>query len=98
MNGTAPFREKENKLWLPTFSFLFSPFTKQQNFSTDQIESICRQQIEFPSMMIYVFDREENIVERYENAGCQHFLLYQQCFQKPCFVQSQKPEIVWESV
>ena len=34
-------------------------------------------------MMDYVFDRIENIVGKGENAGYQHFLLFQQCFQKP---------------
>ena len=32
--------------------------------------------------MIYVFDRAENIVEKGENAGYQHFLLFPQCFHK----------------
>ena len=31
--------------------------------------------------MIYVLDREENIVEKGENAGHQHFVLFPQCFQ-----------------
>ena len=30
-------------------------------------------------MMIYVFDRVENIVGKGENAGYQHFLLFLQC-------------------
>ena len=34
-------------------------------------------------MMIAVFDREENIVGKGENAGYQHFLLFPQCFPKP---------------
>ena len=34
-------------------------------------------------MMILVFRREENIVEKGENAGNQHFLLFPQCFHKP---------------
>ena len=29
--------------------------------------------------------RVENIVGKGENAGYQHFLLFPQCFQKPCF-------------
>ena len=33
-------------------------------------------------MVKLVFDREENIVGKGENAGCQHFLLFPQCFQK----------------
>ena len=34
-------------------------------------------------MMIFVFDRLENIVEKGENAGYQHFLPFPQGFQKP---------------
>ena len=34
--------------------------------------------------MIYIFDKAENGVLRGENAGYQHFLLLQHCFQKQC--------------
>ena len=40
-------------------------------------------------MLITVFNRVENIVEKGENAGYQHFLLFPQCFQKSCFGKSQ---------
>ena len=33
-------------------------------------------------MIIFVFDRVENIVEKEENAGYQPFLLFPQCFEK----------------
>ena len=36
--------------------------------------------------MISVSDREENIVEKGENAGYKHFLLFLQCFQKFSYV------------
>ena len=36
-------------------------------------------------MMIYLFDRVEDIVGKGENAGYQHFLLFPQCFQKDFF-------------
>ena len=45
-------------------------------------------------MMISVFDRVENIVEKGENAGYQHFLLLSQCFQKDSFLGSVKSWIV----
>ena len=35
--------------------------------------------------LISLFEREENIVGKAENAGNQHFLLFPKCFQKPCF-------------
>ena len=36
-------------------------------------------------MMIYVFDRAENIVGKGENAGYQHFLLFPTMFSKAFF-------------
>ena len=33
--------------------------------------------------MKFVAERVENILEKGENAGYQHFLLFQKCFQKP---------------
>ena len=33
--------------------------------------------------------REENIMRKGENAGYQHFLLFQQCFQKPSLLESE---------
>ena len=35
-------------------------------------------------MVIVVFKRLENIVEKGENAGNEHILLFPQCFQKHC--------------
>ena len=40
--------------------------------------------------MIFTLDRGENIVEKGENAGKQHFLLYPQCFRKPSSSRSLK--------
>ena len=48
-----------------------------------------------PKMKISVFDRVENTVVKGENAGYQHFLLFQQCFPKPLFLGLLKVEIVW---
>ena len=36
-------------------------------------------------MVIFVFDRVENIVGKGENAGHWHFLLFSKCFQKASF-------------
>ena len=36
--------------------------------------------VKFAKMMIFVFDRVENIVGKGENAGYQHFLLFPKCF------------------
>ena len=44
---------------------------------------------------ISVSDRVENIVEKGENAGYQHFLLFPQCFQKLAVSRLLKHRIVW---
>ena len=49
-------------------------------------------------MLISVFDRVENIVEKGENAGYQHFLLFPQCLGKASFPKTSKVVIVWEWV
>ena len=46
-------------------------------------------------MMISVFDRVKNIVEKGENADYKHFLLFSQCFLKTSFLGSLKVRIVW---
>ena len=46
-------------------------------------------------MMIFLFDREENIVGKGENVGYHHFLLFPQCFPKPSSLGSFKVRIVW---
>ena len=48
-------------------------------------------------IIFFVFDRGENIVGKGENAGNQYFLLFPQCFQKPCF-QGASKGVVWEWV
>ena len=46
-------------------------------------------------MMIFVFNMDENIVGKGENAGYQHFLLFPQCFQKAFSLESLKTRVVW---
>ena len=49
-------------------------------------------------MMIFDFDRVENIVGKGENAGYQHFLLFPQCFHKAFYSGALKVGIVWYRV
>ena len=49
-------------------------------------------------IVTYIFYMIENIVEKGENAGYQHFLLFSQCFQKSSYPRSLKVRIVWERV
>ena len=59
-----------------------------------QIESICRRQIDF-GWKIEICFGTENIVGKGENASYQHFLLYQQCFQKTSYSGLLNVVIVW---
>ena len=59
------------------------------------METFADDKTEEPKMMIFVFDRVENIVEKGENAGDQHFLLLPQCFQRAFYPGSLKVGIVW---
>ena len=61
--------------------------TKWKAFADDKINEA--------QMMISVFDRVENIVGKGENAVFQHFLLFQQYFQKASFMGSLKVGIMW---
>ena len=49
--------------------------TKLKTFSDDKLN--------VAKMTISLFDRVENTVEKGENVGYQHFLLFPQCFSKP---------------
>ena len=45
-------------------------------------------------MSQYFYDRVENFMRKGENAGCQDFILFPQCFQKVSFPRSLKVRIV----
>ena len=45
--------------------------------------------------MISLLDKLENFVEKGENAGFQHFLIFPHCFPKPSSPRSFKVGIVW---
>ena len=49
-------------------------------------------------MIISVLESVENIMEKGENAGYQHFLLFPQCFEKASLPDMSKGVIVWERV
>ena len=65
-----------------------------ENFRPIQIESICRRQFKCESKLKFALGMVKNIVEKGENAGYQHFLLFPQCFQKAFLFGSLKVGIV----
>ena len=60
-----------------------------------KLKPLADDKINVAETMISLSERVENIVEKGENAGYQHFLLFPQCFQKPSFSGSLKVGIVW---
>ena len=63
--------------------------------ASSKLEEFAHDKIIVVKMMISLLDRAENAVEKGENAGYQHFLLYPQCFLKPSSLESFKVGIVW---
>ena len=64
-------------------------------FDWTKLKAFADDKIDFDKIMISVYDREENIVGKGENAGNQHFLLFPECFQKISFSSLFKVGIVW---
>ena len=62
--------------------FFIKPFSKQQNFGPDQIQSICRLQINSTKTMISLFGRVENTVGKGGNADYQHLFLFPKWYSK----------------
>ena len=70
---------------LPNDNFL--DMTKLKAFADDKCN--------IAKMTISLCNRLENTVGKEENAGCQHFLLFPQCFPKASSLGSLKVGIVW---
>ena len=63
-----------------------NPLPNIKIFYIVKLKAFADDKINVAQMMISVIDRVENIVGKGENAGCQHFLLFPQCFQKASFL------------
>ena len=59
-----------------------------------QLKAFADYQLNIAKMTIPLFDRAENAVEKEENAGYQHFLLFPQGFPKPLSFGSLKVGVV----
>ena len=68
--------EKEEMLVTNISSFC----TKQQNFVLAQTFNFADDNLNVSQKLKFALGRAENIVGKGENAGCQHFLLFPQCF------------------
>ena len=55
-------------------------FTKLQILDLSKSKAFAEDQMNMTEKLKFVFGRVENIAGKVENAGHQHFLLFQQCF------------------
>ena len=84
---------------LPCLRELFQFFFKQQIFAWSKLIAFADDKLDAANLVIVsAFDRVENIVGKGENAGHQHFLLFQQYFRKASSKGSLKVGIVWYRV
>ena len=63
----------------------FSSLTNDKILDWSKSEALADDKIKVAKLMIFVFDRIENIVGKGENAGYQHFLLFPQCIKRLLF-------------
>ena len=71
--------EKKKRLCTNIFFFfcnVFNPLPNDRISDWSQLKAIADNNLKVAKMMMYVLDRVENIVEKGENAGNQHFLLF----------------------
>ena len=73
----------------------FKPFPNAKISDLTKLKAFADDKLNVAKRMISLFDRVENTVEKGENAGYQHFLLFPQCFPKPSPLGSLKVGIVW---
>ena len=66
--------------------FFFNSLPNDKSLDMTKLKAFADNKINLAQMMISVFDRVGNIVGKGENAGYQHFLFFQQCFQKASFL------------
>ena len=63
-------------------SYPFNSLPNNNILDLSKLKAFADDKIQLTKIMIFVFDRIENIVGKGENAGYPHFLLFPQCFQK----------------
>ena len=72
-----------------------NPFSNNIFLDWNKLKVFPDNKLNAGKIKISVFERVENIVGKEENAGCQHFLLFPQCFQKSSLSGLLKVKIVW---
>ena len=63
--------------------YWFNPFPNDKVLDTTELKAFADDNLNIAKMMISLLDRVENTMDKGENAGYQHFLLFPQCFPNP---------------
>ena len=63
----------------------FNRLPNKKIMNMTKFKAFAEDKLNVAEMIVYIYDRIENIVGKGENAGHQHFLLFPQSFQKPSF-------------
>ena len=77
-------------IWWPMQQSVFNPLPDEKILGLPKLKAFADDKLNVTQNIKVVFHRIENIVEKEENAGYQHFLLFPQCFQKVFFLQCVK--------
>ena len=80
---------------VPMIKFVFNFLPNDKILALTKLKTFADDKFSIAKMMIPLFDQVENIVEKGENAGHQHFLLFPPCFQKVSDTGSLKFVMVW---
>ena len=72
---------------------LFKSLPNDKSLDWSKLKAFADDKIDVNEKLKFGLERLENIVEKGENAGYQHFLLIPQCFQKVSFSRSLKVRI-----
>ena len=59
-----------------------NPLPYHKNLASQNLRAFADDKLYINPILRFVFHRVENSVEKRENAGYEHFLLFPQCFQK----------------
>ena len=85
----------EKKMHFLLFSQCFNSLPNDKILDVTKLKAFADDKLNIVKTMISLYNREENTVEKGENVGYQHFLLFEQCFPKPSSSGSLKVGIVW---
>ena len=92
--GDAHFSMAQN----PRFHSTVNPLRNDNIFDYSNFKAFADDKIIMTEKLKFGLGRVENIVRKGENAGYQHFLLFEQCFKKLSFPEVLKVRTVWYKI